>query len=511
MEVLSLCFVALATVLGLWFLNLTASSGSDDKSKPDKRLPPGPWTLPIIGSLHHVVSLLPHRTMMKLSRRHGPLMFLRLGEVPTVVVSSAAAAALVMKTKDLTFATRPRSVTQDIVGCGGRGIVFSPYGDHWRQMRKVCIVELLSAKQVKRIESIREAEVAHLVRSVAASAARGAVVNLSEKVASFANDIIARVVFGGKCARQGEYLRELDEVIALLGGFCLVDLFPSSRLVRSLTTAERNMRRSYGRIQRIIAEIIEERKAARAAEGASSNDDEDLLDVLLRLQEDDSLTFPLTSETIGAVIFDIFGAASETSATTLEWAMSELMKNPKAMAKAQLEVRKVLGQERAAVTNADLGELHYMRMVIKEVFRLHPPAPLLIPRESREDCEIMGYDIPKATNIFINAFAISRDPRYWDNPEEFKPERFENSSVDYKGQHFEFIPFGAGRRQCPGMLFGTSTVDIALANLLCHFDWVLPDGGSPESLDMSEKFGITVTRRSDLQLTAIPHVPSKAM
>uniref|UniRef100_A0ACD5V087 Uncharacterized protein n=1 Tax=Avena sativa TaxID=4498 RepID=A0ACD5V087_AVESA len=243
----------------------------------------------------------------------------------------------------------------------------------------------------------------------------------------------------------------------------------------------------------------------QAADDAASTHDEDFLDVLLRLQEEDSLMFPLTSETIGAVIFDIFAAGSETSATTLEWAMSELLINPHAMEKAQLEVRKVLGPGRVVIKNTDVAGLQYLKLVIKEVFRLHPPAPLLAPREAREDCEIMGYNIPQGTKIHINAFAISRDPKYWENPQVFEPERFENSNVDYKGTNYEFTPFGAGRRQCPGMLFGTSTVEIALANLLYHFDWALPaDGESLKALDMSEKSGIAVSRRYELKLVAIP-------
>jgi cytochrome P450 len=144
-----------------------------------------------------------------------------------------------------------------------------------------------------------------------------------------------------------------------------------------------------------------------------------------------------------------------------------------------------------------------MRMVIKEVLRMHQPAPL-IPRMARKDCKIMGYDMPKGTTIFINVFAVLRDPTCWKNPEEFVPERFENNNMDYIGTHYEFTPFGAGRRQCPGMLFGTSTLEIALANLLYRFDWVLPGGEGLNSLDMSEKFGMTVGRKSDLQLIAIP-------
>ncbi|CAN6270905.1 unnamed protein product [Urochloa humidicola] len=510
MELLTLVYaLSLATVVAvlIWLRKPGSPSSGDDQSKPKtKRLPPGPWTLPIIGSIHHVMRGLGHRTMMELSRRHGPLMLLRLGEVPTLVVSSAEAAELVMKTHDLAFCSRPTtSVTIDIVGCKGKGLGFAPYGDRWRQM-KIVVMELLSATQVKRIESIMAEEVGRLLRSIASAAAAAGdhgVVNVSEEVKVLAPDLVARAMFGGKCAEKSEFVLLYDEVSELVSGFFPVDLFPSSRLVRWLSVGERRLARSYGRIQHIIAAMIESRKAADN-NGACSAEQEDLLGVMLRLQKEDSLTFPLTSEIIGAVMFDIFGGATTTIGSTLEWAMSELIKKPEAMEKAQQEVRKLLGGTRGVITNTQLVGLKYTRMVIKEVLRLHPPNPLLVPRESREDCEIMGYYIPKGTKVLVNAFAISRDPRYWDNPETFNPDRFENSNIDYKGTNFEFTPFGAGRRQCPAIMFGTSTFEIALANLLYHFDWLLPNGVTPELVDMSEQYGMGVSKKLDLHLRAIP-------
>ena len=292
---LSLCYIALATLVSLWFLPKLKLLGGKSK-----KLPPGPWTLPIIGSLHHVATALPHRRMMELSRRHGPLMHLKLGEVSTIIVSSAEAASLVMKTNDVVFASRPCSPTQDIVGCSGTGLIFGTYGDRWRQMRKVCIIELLSGMQVRRMESIRAKEVDSLLRSIAAA---GPTVNLSAKMSALSNDVVARAVFGGKFTQQEEYLEEVDTVNRLVSGSCLADLFPSSRLVRWLSNGERRLRTSYGNIQRIIADIIEERRAARAAHGRTlCTDDEDLLDVLLRLQEHNSLAFPLTREIIAIVI-----------------------------------------------------------------------------------------------------------------------------------------------------------------------------------------------------------------
>ncbi|KAI4969012.1 hypothetical protein ZWY2020_046342 [Hordeum vulgare] len=296
------CFVALSTLFYIWFLKLVAGR-SNSQRKP--QLPPGPWTLPIIGSLHHVVSVLQHRTITDLCRRHGPLMLLKLGELPAVVVSSAEAAAQVMKTNDAVFSNRRTTGLQDIVGFGGQGIIFAPYGDHWRQMRKVCVMELLSPRQVRRMEGIRAEQVGGLVRSIASSAG-ATTINVSQEVAALSNGIVTRAVFGGNFVRQEEYLRRVDEIMNLMGGFCLVDLFPSSWLVRRLSNGERQMKRSCASILRIIDEIINNRKEMRAAggnDGACSKEDEDLLDVLLRLQHEDSLAFPLTTEMIATVLF----------------------------------------------------------------------------------------------------------------------------------------------------------------------------------------------------------------
>lgn len=196
---------------------------------------------------------------------------------------------------------------------------------------------------------------------------------------------------------------------------------------------------------------------------------------------------------------DMLSGGIETSATTVEWAMSEIIKNPRAMEKAQAEVRHVFGVE-GSVDERGLQELKYLKAVIKESLRLHPPAPLLIPREGKETCKIFGYEIPAKTKITINAWAIGRDPKYWIEPERFYPERFMDSSVDYMGNNFEFIPFGGGRRMCPGMLLAIINVEVPLALFLYHFNWKLPYGRMLEELDMTERFGVTVRRKNELRL-----------
>lgn len=171
---------------------------------------------------------------------------------------------------------------------------------------------------------------------------------------------------------------------------------------------------------------------------------------------------------------DLFNGGSETTATTLQWIMAKLMRNPRVMQKAQDEVQRVfIGQHK--VTEENLSNLSYMYLVIKEALRLHPPRPPLLPRECRTTCQVLGFDVPKGTIVLVNMWAINRDPKYWDQSKEFIPERFEHVDINFKGMNFEYMPFGAGRRMCPGMAFGLVNLELVLASLLYHFDWKLSD------------------------------------
>lgn len=200
----------------------------------------------------------------------------------------------------------------------------------------------------------------------------------------------------------------------------------------------------------------------------------------------------------------MFAAGIDTTFIILDWGMTELVMNPKVMEKVQKEIRSIM-KDKTVVSESDVPQMHYLRAVIKEIFRLHPPAPVLAPRESMQDVVIDGYDIPSKMRIFVNAWAIGRDPESWKNPEAFEPDRFMGSSIDYRGREFELIPFGSGRRSCPAITFRVATVELALAQLLHSFDWELPPGVEAKDLDMAEVFGITMHRASNLIVTAKPH------
>lgn len=199
----------------------------------------------------------------------------------------------------------------------------------------------------------------------------------------------------------------------------------------------------------------------------------------------------------------MFIGGSEPPAITLQWIMAELIRNPEVMQKVQDEVRQLLvGQHR--VTEESLSKLGYMNLVIKETLRLHPPGPRLLLRVCRTTCQVLGFDVPKGTMVLVNMWAINRDPKYWSQAEEFIPERFENAGINFKGTNFEYMPFGAGRRMCPGMAFSLAMLELALASLLYHFDWKLPDG---VEIDMKEQSGVTTRRVHDLMLVPIIRVP----
>ncbi|PON55046.1 Cytochrome P450, E-class, group I [Trema orientale] len=475
----------------------------------NSKLPPGPWKLPIIGNLHQLAlgGSLPHYSLRDLAQKYGPIIQLQLGEVLAILVSSPEAAKEVLQTHDLVFAQRPHTLAMEVISYDHPGIISSPYGEYWRQMRKICVLELLSTKRVQSFKSVREAETWSMIESIYSS--HGVTINLSKTIFSMTNSVVSRAAFGKKCRGQEEFVSTLNELVKYGTGLDIADLFPSLKFIGVLTGMRPALVRLYKRLDKTLDDIINEH-IMKAKEASIRNEfdepqEEDLVDVLLRLQESNELKFEVTTNHIKGVILDIFAAGGETGAATLEWAMAELLKNPGVMEKAQEEVRKVL-RGKAKVEESDISKLDYLKSVVKETLRLHPPAPLSA-REAREKCEIFGYEVAYKTKVIINLWALGRDSKHWKNAECFQPERFDGSSMDFIGTNFEYIPFGAGRRVCPGISFGVSNIELALAQLLYHFDWKLANGAKLEDLDLTEIFSATNRIKNNLLLIASPFVP----
>ncbi|KAK2378033.1 cytochrome P450 71D10 [Trifolium repens] len=471
-------------------------------NKSTINLPPGPWTLPLIGNIHQIItSSLPHHGFKKLSEKYGPLMHLKLGQVSFLIVTSPTMAKEIMKTHDLSFCDRPNLLLSTIWSYNATDIIFSPYGEHWRQIRKICVVQLLSAKRVQSFRSIREEEVSNLVKSISAN--EGSVVNLTRMIYTLTNGIVARACFGKRNKHQQEFISAIDETVSLLGGFCIADLYPSIKILQRVNRTKTKIEKIHREIDMILQDIIDDHKSILK----EANKDEDLVDVLLKIQKENCQSQnPLTDDDFKSIIQDMFGAGSETSSGIVLWGMSQIIKNPKIMEEAQAEIRRVF-DKKGNVDETELHQLIYLKSVIKETLRLHPTVPLLLPRECRERCRINGYDIPAKTRVAINVWAIGRDQKYWVEAESFKPERFINNPIDFKGTDFEYLPFGAGRRMCPGITFGLPNIELPLAQLLYHFDWKLPNKVKNEDLDMTESFGITLRRKNDLCVIPIIRRP----
>ncbi|EEF51896.1 cytochrome P450 736A117 [Ricinus communis] len=485
----SLIFIALTLIIFLF------------NSSQKKSLPPSPPTLPIIGNLHQL-GFHPHRSLRSMAQTHGPIMLLHLGTLPTLVISSAEMAREVMKANDLVFSDRPTSRISKKLLYDYKDIAGAPYGEYWRQMKGISVVHLLSSKRVQSFNNVREEETACMIEKIQKSSDSSSPVNLSEVLAALTNDVVCRVALGRKqiTTKQGRKFEELLGDFVELMGFNFGSYIPWLSWIDQANGVNAKVERVAKELDDFLDGIIE----AHMCNEPRGEDNKDFVDVLLSIQKENMSGFPIDLTSIKAIILDVLAAGTDSTYTLLEWAMTELLKHPGMMKKVQSEVREIVN-ERSVITANDLERMLYLKAIMKETFRFHPPLPLLVPRVSTQDVRIKGYDIATGTQAIINAWAIGRDPAVWDRAEEFWPERFLNSSVDYRGHDFQLLPFGGGRRICPGIQFATSLEELALANLLHKFDWALPDGVKEDDLDMTESVGLTVHRKFPLLAVATPH------
>ncbi|WRX31398.1 Cytochrome P450 - like 10 [Theobroma cacao] len=489
----SMLLLVTVTTLVVWLLIKQRK-----KTTEASRLPPGPRKLPILGNLHQL-GRFPHLSIQFLSQEYGPLMFLQLGSVPTIVISSADMARAICKSHDIIFSGRPPLYVAEKISYNFNDIAFGPYGETWRKIRKIAVLELLSSKRVQSLQAVRDEEVSSLLDHIACSSSGP--VNLSRLSFLLTINFVCRVAFGkrygnGENGSASRIEEVMHETLSLLGEFVISDYFPWMRWLKKFDGLEARVEKNFRELDKLYDEVIKDH--LDQTRPIHDDDHEDIVDALLRLRKDPGQRIALTNQHIKGVLMDMFLAGTDTGASTIVWTMAELMKNPSAMKRAQDEVREVV-KGKMKVEESDLHRLTYLKAVIKEALRLHPPVPL-IPRETMEDCTIGDYTIPAKTRVFIDLRSISTDPKCWENPCEFQPDRFLNSPIDFKGQHFELIPFGIGRRGCPGLNFAIPLIELALAHLLHRFEWKLPDG--VEDLDMEAEFGLTVYKKTPLCLVA---------
>ncbi|XP_074288066.1 cytochrome P450 71A25-like [Silene latifolia] len=495
-----LFFLPLFTFIFL-YLWLTTTTHTNNTNTP-----PSPPKLPFLGNLHQFDKLL-HRSFHSFSRRYGDIMLVHIGSKPIIIISSAEAAQEIMKTHDTIFANRPNLRVARKILYDGKDIAFANYGEYWRQMKSICTLHLFSNTKVRSFRRVREEEASLMVEDIRKSiASNEEVINLSDYFIRITNDVVCKAAFGRKytgekgCPNLKELLNDFSEA---LGSFCLQDFIPWLGWIDYISGVERKADKVAKALDGFIESIVEEHSGRVELKGGS-DDGQDLVEVLLQIQKENSSSLP--KESIKAILLDMVAGGTDTTFTLLEWVMTELLMHPHAMKQLQDEVRHAT-QSKQHVDEDDLKDMKYLKSVIKETLRLHPPLPLLLPRESSQDTIIKGYNIPARTQVIINAWAIHRDPANWENPDEFRPERFLNSALDYKGQDLSYIPFGAGRRGCPGVLFAIMDAEFAVANLVHEFDWKLPAGEQTGMSSVAENAGTTVRRRDPLFAIPTPYRP----
>ncbi|XP_010272909.1 PREDICTED: cytochrome P450 71A9-like, partial [Nelumbo nucifera] len=327
-------------LLTLLILFLISKSHKFHGSSRSRLLPPGPSGLPLIGNLHQLGKSPLHCTLHQLSRRYGPLMYLQLGCVPAVVVSSAGMAKEIFKTHDLESSGRPLPVTIQKETYNRLDLVFSPYGEYWREVRKICIIILFCTKSVQSFRFIREDEISILIQSISKSAATSNPINLSEMIFSTANSIICRMAFSKSFHRgaseTSSFYEMLDERHALIRSFAFANYFPYvGWMLDSLTGLNTRLERNFQQFESFYRQTIEGHLDLKR----QNPEKEDIIDTLLRMQKDKSSAIDFTLDHIKAIVTDILIAGVDTTTATLVWALTLLAKNPKVMKKAQNEVR----------------------------------------------------------------------------------------------------------------------------------------------------------------------------
>ncbi|XP_073012527.1 geraniol 8-hydroxylase-like [Typha latifolia] len=467
-------------------------------------LPPGPTGIPLLGFLPFLSPDL-HTHFASLSLSYGPLMSLRLGSKLAVVVSTPAVARAVLKDQDPVFSNRDVPAAGRVVAYGGADIAWNPLGDTWRMLRRVCVREVLGPASLDAVYHLRRGEVRSTVAHVFAES--GNPVDLGAQMFLTVMNVITTTLWGKTVegaeerSKIGKEFQELvAEITELLGTPNLSDFFPFLERF-DLQKIGKKMEVLKERFDVMFAEIIEKRK--KKGEEEEEEEEEDFLEVMLKMEKegggDDSKT-PFTMTHVKALLMDMVVGGTETTSNTMEWAMAEMLQKPEILRRVQAELDQVVGKDHI-VEESHTPKLHYLNLVIKEVLRLHPALPLLIPHCPSSPTTINGYYIPKGSRVFVNVWAIQRDPSIWKDPLEFKPERFleEGKRWDYSGNDLDYFPFGSGRRICAGISMAEKMVSYSLASLLHSFDWKLQEG---EEHDLSERFGIVLKKAKPL--VAIP-------
>ncbi|GAB4834290.1 hypothetical protein Ancab_032555 [Ancistrocladus abbreviatus] len=465
-----------------------------------QRLPPGPIPLPIMGNIFQVGSK-PHKALAELAKTYGPIMTIELGCLTTVVISSVPMAKLVLQKYDGLFSDRTPTSALSVLNHNESSVAMLPPNPHWRRLRKICNTHIFAVSRLDASSGLRRKKVQQLLSYVDDCCKAGTAVNIGQVGFTTSLNFLSNTFFSLDLADPGsdtesEFRGLISSILEVGGAPNCADFFPILKMFDPQGFSRRNeitVRKMFG----IFDELIDKRMQSRKENGFA--EDNDVLDAFLDMFQESGNE--LQRSDLLHLLLDLFIAGTDTTSSTLEWVMTELLRNPKQLRKAREELKEVIGKGNS-VEEEDFIQLPYLQAIIKETFRLHPVVPLLLPRRVVSTNELCGFTIPKKAQVFVNIWAMGKEESLWKDANLFMPERFLGSNIDVKGHDFELIPFGAGRRICPGLPLAYRMLPCMLGSLLHSFDWKLEEGVTEENIDMDDKFGITLAKAKSLY--AIP-------
>ncbi|XP_059074850.1 xanthotoxin 5-hydroxylase CYP82C2-like [Cryptomeria japonica] len=476
LEAASIVVLAVAVVSICLIANTVRSrnnNGADAK-------PPHPPSWPIFGHI-------------PLLKRYGPIMHLQLGFRPVLVISSSELTKECLTTNDKAFASRPLLSVGKHAGYDFKMLDLAPYGSYWRSVRKLCRLQLFTAQRIESFKNIREGEISGLIRSLFESCQREiSPVNIKSRLSDLTCNIMMRIVASKRFSpdlspqdfQEVQYFKEMmEETVLLLGTFDIAHYLPFLKWVdpQGMVLAMENLQKKR---ELFMDKLLHDHREKRDNKEIQSDNNDDV---------------------VKANALAIIIAGAETSYVTIEWALSALMQHPDVLCKAQQELDMHVGRDRL-MEESDIPKLKYLQAIVKETLRLYPGAPLMIPHEACEDCTVGGYRVHAGTQLLVNVWAIQRDAAVWERPTEFDPKHFLKSGkeIDVKGQDFELIPFGSGRRMCPGMALAMIMINHTLGRLLQSFEWFVPEG---TVIDMTEGLGLSLPKSIPLEAIIKPRLP----
>ncbi|XP_072951688.1 isoflavone 2'-hydroxylase-like [Typha angustifolia] len=477
--------------------------------KKKYHLPPSPLSFPLIGHLYLFKKPL-HRTFAALSRRHGPVLLLRFGSHPVVVVSSSAAAEECLSKNDVAFADRPRLPSGKILSYDWSTVGTANYGAYWRNLRRIASLELLSSHRVHAFSTVHVEEVRAMVRRLShAATAKGegggfVKVEMKSRLFELLMNTMMRMISnkryygveetGVEVSEEARWFREMvEETMALSGASNLWDFLPVVRWFDFQGMGKRLARLEKSRTS-FLRRLIEEQRRKQEEDQEEKKAKKHMIGVLLSLQKEDAETY--TDHVIRSLCISVLEAGTGSSSDTIEWALSLLLNNPAILQKASDEIDAHVRRDRL-LDDSDLPNLPFLHSVVTETLRLYPAAPLLLPHYSSADCVVAGFDVPRGTTLLVNAFEIHRDHEVWEDAEAFRPERFE----ERRGEGRLLMHFGMGRRRCPGDNLATRMVMLTLGTLIQCFEWERVGG---VNVDMREGSGLTMPKEAALEALCRP-------